>query len=73
MSEEQLYFIETVASNTVRDAQAEDKKTSDLQKPLNAVNKQLKLAKELGKKWWKNYMHNFRMQQKNQSTVFFDR
>jgi hypothetical protein len=41
---------ETAASNTVRDAQAEDRKTSDFQKPLNAVNKQLKMAKKLGKK-----------------------
>jgi hypothetical protein len=38
---------ETAVSNTLPDAEAEDRTISDLQKHLNEGNKQLKLAKKL--------------------------
>ena len=38
---------ETAVSNTLPDAEAEDRTISDLQKPLYEGNKQLKLAKKL--------------------------
>jgi len=57
---------ETAASNTLGDAPAEDIKICDLKKPLNERNKQLKLAKKLEIKV-ANDMHNFTMQQNNQS------
>lgn len=44
-------ICETAASHTLLDAQPEDRRIHDLQKPLNEGNEQLKLAKELKKRW----------------------